>query len=289
MSIKIHSRAAWAVVSLTAVAAFNSLAYAQSAPGLAPAAPAPLDLSTVKPEEVKSFLTTYGWIIGQQSGVKPLGLTAAEVDQITVGMKLAITSGSGPTDIPGGEQSLPKMKDYLQARAEKIQKEEVVKQKAVSDKFFADLDKKPNVKKTATGLYYEITTPGADPKPTDKDTVTVKYKGTLLDGTVFDQTDDKRATQDFSMAPGELIPGMTEGLKLIGKGGAIKLYIPAKLGYGDQDRGPIPAGSTLVFETSIVDVKPTPAAAPDLSGSMQLTPEMLKALGGGGASPTPSK
>jgi len=280
MSIKIHSRAAWAAASLTAVAAISTLIYAQSAPpGLAPAAPAPMDLSTVKPEDAKAYFTTYGWIIGQRTGIKQLGLTADEIDQINAGIKLALTSG--PRDIPGGEGILPKMQDYLQARAEKVAKEEIAKQKTASDKLFADLDKNPNVKKTATGLYYEIVTPGTDPKPTDTDTVTVKYKGTLTDGTVFDQTDDKDPTRDFPVAG--VIPGWTEGLKLIGKGGTIKLYIPAKLAYGENPESPvIPPGAALIFETSIVDIKATKADP----SAMQITPEMLKAMGGGSA-PSP--
>ncbi len=279
MSIKINSRAAWAVASLTAIVAVSTLMHAQSAPGL-PAEPAPLDLSTVKPEEAKSYLTTYGFLIGQRvAGVQPLGLTAEEIDQIAAGMKLAITAK--PTDdIPGGKDMGMKMQDYLKARADKVAKAEVAKQQAASDKFFADLAKNPNVKKTDTGLYYEITTPGTDPKPTDKDTVTVKYKGTLIDGTVFDQTDDKDPTRDFAVTG--VIPGWTEGLKLVGKGGTIKLYIPAKLAYGEQANGPIPPGATLIFETSIVDIKPTPAS----SATGQITPEMLKALSGGGSMPS---
>jgi len=295
MSIHTHSRAAWAVASLTAIAAVSTLIYAQTtppagaaAPGLGsmPATPPPLDLSTVKPEDAKAYLTTYGWLIGQRAGVKQLGLTADEIDTIAAGMKLAITSGAGPNDIPGGEAVGDKMKDYLEARAEKIEQEQVVKQRAASDKFFADLDKDPNVKKTATGLYYTIINPGTDPKPTATDIVSVKYKGTLIDGTVFDQTDDKdpqNAIRDFPL--GEVIPGWTEGLKLIGKGGVIKLYIPAKLGYGDQSNGPIPAGSTLIFETTITDIKPAPA--PDLN-AMQLSPDVIKSLGGNPA-PAPSK
>lgn len=287
MSIPSTSRAAWAAASLAALAALTPLVHAQApaaAPGTA-AAPTPMDLSKVSPEEAKSFLTTYGFLLGQRvAGVKQLNLTPAEIDQIAAGMKLVIAANL-TDDVPGGKAMGMKMQDFLEARAEQAAKEEVVKQKAVADKFFADLDKDPTVKKTATGLYYKIITPGADTKPTNNDVLTVKYKGTLLNGSVFDQTDDTspgNATHDFMLD--EVIPGWGEGLKLIGKGGNIKLYIPAKLAYGDMPKGPIPAGSPLMFDVTLVDVKPAPAQDPNAMGG--LTPEMIKSLGGLQAAPT---
>ncbi len=277
-------RTAWAVASLTAAAALLTPLLAQ--PGVpggdpsAPAQPPPLDLSKVTSDDAKNYFTAYGWVIGQRAGVKALGLTADEIDEIAAGMKLAITSGTGPTDMPGGTDIATKVQGFLEARADKVTTESVAKQKDISDKFFADLDKNPNVKKTASGLYYEIETAGADPKPKTTDTVVVKYKGTFIDGKVFDQTDDKEPTREFPVDG--VIPGWTEGLQLIGKGGKIKLYIPAKLGYGDQDAGggAIPPGSTLVFETEIVDIKaPPPPSASGAGNPMGLSPELLQQLG----------
>ena len=288
MSKKINSRAAWAVASLAAVAALSTFVYAQTSPApAAAAAPAPLDLSTVKPEDAKAYLTDYGFLIGQRvAGVKPLGLTTDEIDTIAAGRKLAVTANM-TDDPPGGQAQALKMQDYLRARADKVSKEEEAKQTAASTAFFANLDKDPNVKKTADGLYYTIVSPGTDPKPTNNDTVTVKYKGSFINGTVFDQTDDKDPTRDFPVDG--VIPGWTEGLKLIGKGGVLTHSLPRNLAYGEEPPSPvIPAGATLIFETTIVDIKPTPA--PDAS-SMQLTPDMLKSLGGagGGASaPAPT-
>jgi FKBP-type peptidyl-prolyl cis-trans isomerase FkpA len=286
MNMQKKHRAAWAAASLVAAAALLTPLLAQSgAPGdpSAPPQPPPMDLTTVTPADAKSYFTAYGWVIGQRTGVKPLGLTADEIDEIAAGMKLAITSGAAPTDIPGGPDISEKVQSYLEARADQVTKASVAAQKDISDKFFADLDKNPNVKKTDSGLYYEIETPGTDPKPKPTDIVTVKYKGTFVDGKVFDQTDDKdpaSATRDFAVD--EVIPGWTEGLQLIGKGGKIKLYIPAKLGYGDRDvgGGAIPPGSTLVFETEIVDIKAPPPPSPtDAGNSLGLSPDVLKQLG----------
>jgi len=274
-------RAAWAVASLAVAAALLTPLLAQPGmPGGDPSAaaePPPMDLSKVSADDAKSYFTAYGWVIGQRAGVKALSLTPGEIDEIAAGMKIAITSGANPTDMPGGPDVATKVQSYLTARADKVTAESVAKQKEISDKFFADLDKNPNVKKTASGLYYEIVVAGTDPKPKTTDIVTVAYKGTFIDGKVFDQTDDKEPTRDFPVDG--VIPGWTEGLQLVGKGGKIKLYIPAKLGYGDRDvgGGAIPPGSTLVFETEIKDIKAAPPPSPsDSVGG--LSPELLKQL-----------
>jgi FKBP-type peptidyl-prolyl cis-trans isomerase len=295
MTMKTKTRAAWAAASLAVIAALLVPLLAQSAPDAAPAAapdasalapglaaaPAPMDLSKVTPDEAKSYLTTFGWVIGQQMHMKQLGLTSDEVDQFAAGLKLVSTTG--PDEIPGGQDNWTKTKAYLTARAGKTHDADLAKQAAASDAFFADLAKNPNVKKTDDGLYYEIETPGEDAKPKSTDVVTVKYTGTLLDGTVFDKTDDKDPngpTRDLPLDG--VIKGWTEGLQLIGKGGKIKLYIPAKLAYGDDPDVPLPPGAALIFETEIVDFKAAPP--PDASaGNGGLTPEMLKQLQSMGA------
>ncbi len=236
-----------------------------------------MDLSTVSDADKKAYLTAYGWVVGQRIHLKQLGLTAAEVDMLADGLKKVLTTG--PDEIPGGDAVATKAQQYLEARFEKAQTDELAKQKASSTAFFADLDKKPNVKKTSSGLYYEIITPGTDPKPKTTDSVTVMYTGTLLDGTVFDKTDPKNPegpTRDFDVDG--VVPGKTEGLQLIGKGGKIKLYIPSKLGYGDEPdpRNPLPPGATLTFEVEIVNIKaqtPQPTSSP-----LGLDPELLKQL-----------
>jgi len=281
-----HSRTAWAVASLAAAAAIFTPALAQTGPasaagapaGLTPAEPPPMDLSKVTPEQSKAYLQVLGWILAEKNDLSILALTPAEIDQVSAGMKLAMT-GSVADGPPGGTTVASTAGQYFNARAELAQKAEMAKQQAAADKFFADLEKNPAVKKTASGLYYEILAPGTDPKPTKDDTVEVKYKGTFTDGKVFDSTDDKGPEPTRKFGVGEVIPGWTEGLQLIGKGGKIKLYVPAKLAYGDRGSPPvIPPAATLVFETEIVGIEKTPAQPAMDSSSLQLTPEMLKQL-----------
>lgn len=123
------------------------------------------------------------------------------------------------------------------------------KNKEAGEKFLASNAKKAGVKTTPSGLQYEIVAAGSDVKPGPQDTVWVNYKGTLLDGTVFDQTPE--GAEPVRMTLNRVIAGWTEGLQLIGEGGAIKLYIPAALAYGERGTQGIEPNSVLKFEVSL--------------------------------------
>lgn len=118
--------------------------------------------------------------------------------------------------------------------------------------FLAKNKTKPGVLTTASGLQYEVITEGTGDKPTAADSVTCHYRGTLLNGTVFDNSYDRGQPITFSL--GGVIPGWTEGLQLMSVGSKYKFYIPYTLGYGAFDYGPIPGGSLLIFEVELLNV-----------------------------------
>lgn len=160
----------------------------------------------------------------------------------------------------------------------------------------ADMDKKKNaeegkikayiadnnlkVQTSPSGLQYVITAPGNGAKAVDGDTVNVNYTGKFTKKgddkkyKVFDTSDEKVAKEakvhqpgrpygPTKMVIGSTVPGFTEALKLVGKGGKITAIIPSKLGYGEQGGGPIAPYSPLVFEIEIIDViKPKAGSAP---------------------------
>lgn len=113
--------------------------------------------------------------------------------------------------------------------------------------FMAFNARQPGVVETASGLQYQVLKEGEGDRPTDADVVLIKYKGTLRDGTVFDQND--RAPMEVAA----VIPGFSEGLKLMRKGGEYRLWIKPELGYGDRAAGPIPPNSILVFDVTLLD------------------------------------
>ncbi len=104
-------------------------------------------------------------------------------------------------------------------------------------------------KPTGSGLYVVIEEPGQNNKPQVSQDVTIFYKGYLLDGTVFDSTEEEPRTFPLS----RLIAGWQEGIPYFGKGGKGKLIVPPYLGYGSRASGSIPANSILVFDIQLVD------------------------------------
>jgi FKBP-type peptidyl-prolyl cis-trans isomerase FkpA len=108
-----------------------------------------------------------------------------------------------------------------------------------------------NVQTTASGLNFAITSPGTGPAIVAGDSATVKYKGTLANGTVFDE-----GTFPLQVGTGQVIPGWDEGLLKFKEGDKGVLLIPSGLGYGAQGAGPkLPPNSVLIFNIEILKVK----------------------------------
>ncbi|MDE2137785.1 MAG: FKBP-type peptidyl-prolyl cis-trans isomerase [Gammaproteobacteria bacterium] len=127
-------------------------------------------------------------------------------------------------------------------------------------KFLAENARKPGVVTTKTGLQYEEVKAGSGDSPKASDSVTVNYRGTLLDGTEFDSSYKRGQPATFEVD--RVIPGWTEALQLMKPGSKWKLYIPPQLAYDLRSRPPIPPGSALIFDVELISVKPAAAAPP---------------------------
>ena len=125
---------------------------------------------------------------------------------------------------------------------------------AKENSFLAANAKKDGVQTTDSGLQYKIIEAGNSVKPGPQDTVLVRYKGTLIDGTVFDEVDAE--SEPIRLTLDRVISGWTEGLQLIGEGVKAQLYIPSELGYGANGSGSIEPNSTLIFDVELVQVFP---------------------------------
>jgi FKBP-type peptidyl-prolyl cis-trans isomerase FklB len=132
---------------------------------------------------------------------------------------------------------------------QKKQQAELEKNAAAGATFLADNAKKPGVKTTASGLQYKVLTPGTGKKPAATDTVTVNYRGTLVDGTEFDSSYSRGQPATFPL--NGVIPGWTEGVQLMQEGGKTQLVIPANLAYAGQ--GPL-ANQVLIFDVELLKV-----------------------------------
>lgn len=120
--------------------------------------------------------------------------------------------------------------------------------------FLADKDWKPE--REDNGLYIYMENEGDGRKPGLDDYLTLIYEGRFLDGTVFDGTDGQAISFPFPVS--NLIKGWQQAIPKFGVGGKGKLIVPPALGYGENDNGPIPGNSILVFDIEIVDFSPTP-------------------------------
>lgn len=166
----------------------------------------------------------------------------------------------------------------LKADAEKERNQKMEEQRAMNElrkneepKAFANYleTNKITTKPTASGLYYIENTKGKGPKPTKGCKVKVNYTGRLLDGNVFDTSDeatakksglfDERRTYspiEFPLGQGQVIPGWDEGISLMSTGAKGQLIIPSSIAYGEQGAGPIPPFSPLVFDVELVSFTP---------------------------------
>ena len=123
------------------------------------------------------------------------------------------------------------------------------------DKYRADFAKGKDVKTTKSGLLYKIENAGKGEAIKATDNVKVHYTGKLPNGKVFDSSVERGQPVEFQL--NQVIPGWTEGLQLVKKGGKIQLVIPPALGYGKQGAGAsIPPNSTLIFDVEVLDVNP---------------------------------
>jgi len=119
--------------------------------------------------------------------------------------------------------------------------------------FLAENAKKTGVTTTESGLQYEILKAGNGVKPTTASVVKVHYHGTLIDGTVFDSSVERKTPATFGV--NEVIKGWTEALQMMPVGSKWRLYIPQELAYGPAEQGAIKPFSTLIFDVELISIE----------------------------------
>jgi FKBP-type peptidyl-prolyl cis-trans isomerase FklB len=151
--------------------------------------------------------------------------------------------------------------------------EQGAKNKADGEAFLAKNKTQAGVITLPDGLQYSVITNGTGPLPSATDTVTVNYRGTLIDGTEFDSS--YKRGQPASFPVGGVIHGWTEALQKMPVGSKWKLFIPSELAYGEPGRPGIPPSSTLIFEVELLSIQPpqpAPAAAAPLTSDIIKVP-----------------
>ncbi|MBE2215088.1 MAG: FKBP-type peptidyl-prolyl cis-trans isomerase [Opitutaceae bacterium] len=205
------------------------------------------------------MLEFYGWYLGQQFQCEALGLSEPELEAFTRGIKMAAAGQRTQAD---PRTVGPALERFLTSRSETVEKKRLADSQAEQDTFLAEIDKKEGVKKTASGLRYQVVTEGTGPKPGPTDEVRVHYRGTFVDGTVFDSSIERGEPATFPV--NRVIPGWSEGVQLMSVGGKYMFYVPGDLGYGLRGSDGIPPGKLLIFEVELLATQPP---APQLPGA----------------------
>lgn len=204
-----------------------------------------------KSANLKSAIDSASYAIGVSTGagykenLKTLP-DSANVDALIAGFTEAL-KGQKTSMTPEAAQA------FLQTYFMEASAKQATKAKEEGDKFLAENKTKEGVITTESGLQYKVVTEGKGVKPTAEDKVKVHYKGTLLDGKVFDSSIERGEPAEFGV--GQVIKGWTEGLQLMPVGSKYTFWIPSELAYGERVAGQdIKPNSVLVFEVELLEI-----------------------------------
>lgn len=176
-----------------------------------------------------------------------------QADLVAEGFRAAFTTNA---PLLSELQASAYFREVNKANSERIG----AKNKAEGEAFLAANKTKEGVVALPSGLQYKIIKAGDGPKPTNTDTVTCHYRGTLVDGTEFDSSYSKGEPASFSV--GGVIKGWTEALQLMPVGSKWQLAIPGDLAYGSANRPKIGPNSTLLFDIELIGIKETSKLTP---------------------------
>ena len=219
---------------------------------------APEAVSAKDLQATKAQIDSVSYLLGVNFGytIKYNDFGDLNLAQVMKGIKAFLAAEGQPQDEDFGKQfkiDPNEMNQVINSYLEKRYQFKAIDNKEKGEAFLAANAKKAGVQVTESGLQYIIEEAGNEVKATaPQDTIWAKYCGKLLDGTVFDETPEDSEPRQFTL--GGVIPGWTEGMKLVGEGGKIKLFIPAELAYGERGNRSIEPNSVLQFDVEITKV-----------------------------------
>ncbi len=233
------------VLVLIAAATHAGAQVPSTGPDAPPGTPPPAPVHSVDDD---SYL--FGLTFGEQ--MHRVGITdQVSIDAITRGLKDGLQ----------GKKTTPADQQQLNAYVRSIMEEALAHNKAAAKDFLARNSHEKGVTTTASGLEYKVLAAGNRKAPAvlPTDEVTVQYRGKLLDGTEFDSSYTRGMPATFTV--NGVIKGWQEALVLMKPGAKWQVFVPPELAYDTSPRPGIPAGSLLIFEVELVNVKPSAAAA----------------------------
>jgi len=220
---------------MTAIVAAAILAH-----GCAQAPAAPPEPKT---DDEKAF---YSMGVALSREIAPLHLTAAELELLKAGLTDAALGRPHKAEPEAYAERLGKIADERSAAA-------AAEEKKSAEAFLAKAASEEGARKLPTGLVLKMLREGTGRSPNLNDTVRVRYRGTLADGTVVDSTENESEPAAVPLA--RMIPCWSQALQLLKEGGKARLYCPSDLAYGDRGLPPrVAPGAALVFEVELVEI-----------------------------------
>ena len=232
------SKAATPAKSAKKAAPANPAAAKAKAKAATPA-PAPGELTTDEQKTVYALGLSTGRSLAQ------FNLSAAELE---IFKRALMDAAAGKPAINVDDWS-PKFMTFMQGRVAQATAQEKMRGKAYQDKAAVE----PGATRTPSGLIYRQLADGTGASPQATDTVTVNYRGTLINGTEFDSSYKRGKPAEFPL--NGVIACWTEGVQRMRVGGKSQLVCPSAIAYGDNGNSSIPGGATLIFEVELLGIK----------------------------------
>jgi FKBP-type peptidyl-prolyl cis-trans isomerase len=199
------------------------------------------------------YFDSLSYVLGRDIGnqLKEIGATV-KLPAFNEGIRQALQGETPILDSSSIDGIRKRFAEYIKGQMAEKEQELAKNNRAATQKFLAENKKSEGVKTTSSGLQYKVLQKGKGTSPSATDSVTVLYRGSLIDGTVIDSTSmNQPATLDLSRT----IPGLTEGIQLMSRGAKYRFFIPPELAYGQMGAPPvIPPESVLIFDIELVDI-----------------------------------
>lgn len=202
---------------------------------------------------LKSHQDSISYMIGRDIGrnMKTNGIEVTS-EFMSLGLKDGLNDISTVMDEKTTEKLMATFQAEMMAKHQQVSQAENAENIAAGEAFLAANKLKPGVMVSPSGLQYRVISEGEGEHPTAEDVVEVHYTGKLIDGTVFDSSVERGESIKFPL--NGVIPGWTEGVQLMKPGAKYEFVIPSNLAYGERSSGPIPGGSTLIFEVELISI-----------------------------------
>ncbi len=204
--------------------------------------------------QLKTQTDSVSYTIGMDIG-KNLKNQKIEVvpEVLAQGIKDILDSNQTLLTEEQAQEVISALQQELMAKHQEMVEMQKEKNKKAGDEFLAENKKKAGVMTLPSGLQYKVLKMGTGAKPKATDKVTVHYKGTLIDGTEFDNSYTRGEPATFAV--NQVIKGWTEALQLMPVGSKWIIYLPPDLAYGEQGAGQvIEPNSTLIFEVELIKI-----------------------------------